>query len=37
MVVESSSKLYPAVAIILNNSGSQAIQVGDIFAGGVVL
>jgi hypothetical protein len=36
-VASDGSNLYPAVAIILNNSGSQAISVGDVYAGGVVL
>jgi hypothetical protein len=37
MIPDPDTKLYPAVAIILNNSGSASIGVGDIFAVGVVL
>ena len=37
MNVDPDTKLYPAVAIIVNNSGAVAIKVGNVFCVGVVL
>jgi hypothetical protein len=37
MIPDPKTLLYPAVAINFKNDGAGAIEVGNVFAGGVVL